>query len=270
MIHLSGLQNGQLTGAADPNKNPILLFRSLLQQLDKRHIGYELASIQADNGGMLIPNEAEMVLCVEDQQVNRFLSILASQEQSFRDGNAETNPDAVFEYSMTDLPKTVISREDCDRFVNFLYTIMTGPYAETEEETILAIAGLTSVKSGKKGIEIKSVGYSLLQNKLTEISASNKTLAHLSDLSFREEGDIPSMLGTSKTEFSTDLASAYSLHTGKKLSYQDSVIPNQASLIRRLNPSCSIVAMSVNNNVLSDCAGTILEYLINNRPQYDF
>ena len=157
-----------------------------------------------------------------------------------------------------------------NRFVNFMYTLPNGEYSKNDNGKVLSVNGICYVHTNKKSIDINSVAYSLDKSSMTEIIKAEKTLCSLSDVRFRILEKVPMWnSGKEQTPFTKAVADAYYEYTEKNLRYSDSLTSTAAGYIKNKNRSCEIVAVSMNDVVTKNCAGTIVRYLINTKPDKD-
>lgn len=262
-ITVSGLPGGQPDSKISATINPITKLESLLASLKSSNISYELASFTGGNNDSLYARSATMTIVVDANKEEAFIEKMDKQTKNFIEKNKETYPDITYTYKKTSLPSSVISSTNTSKFVNFMYTLFDGVYYKDDDGNLVSINNISYIRTTGSAIKINSVAYSLDTANLKEIDTNEKTLCSLSGIGFKKTGSIPLWLGKSDTTFTKAVSDAYNSFSGQSLTYTDSVTPSSASFVKSKNSKCSIIAVTVNANVVKDCTGSIITYLMN-------
>ena len=269
-ITLKGLQSCQINSDTEDHINPITTFRELLADMKSESIDYELSVINGGSNDSLQADSATMTLVINENDLIKFTDFMKKRIKSFEKVKSGSQATVQYNYKKTGLPSKVIRMSDMNRFVNFMYTLPNGEYSKNDNGKVLSVNGICYVHTNKKSIDINSVAYSLDKSSMTEIIKAEKTLCSLSDVRFRILEKVPMWnSGKEQTPFTKAVADAYYEYTEKNLRYNDSLTSTAAGYIKNKNRSCEIVAVSMNDVVTKNCAGTIVRYLINTKPDKD-
>lgn len=269
-ISITGLNAVQTSGSS--STNPIILLNEFLADLKSSNIPYELSSFAGGTDDTLMASSANMTITVDSLRSERFLKKLSSVAESFNSDKNGSHPDAKFEYQRTDTPSAVMSSDDGYQFVNFLYTMLDGVYAENESGDPIARNTVTYLSADTSHITIGSTANSLDEAKLKEIRKGQKTLCGLSDAQFTEVYSTPLWANPDsaaeesdaerESDFIRNVSTAHAVFTGEKIKYADSLGTTEAGIVQKLNPNSDIIVVNISENVTEDCAGTLLYYLL--------
>ncbi len=265
-ITISNLEGGQSTTEMNVKVNPILRLQSLLTSLTSSNIPYELASISGGAGGAMVPTSCQMTIVVNADKEKQFITKMEAATDRFNQDKAKRHPGAVYNCVSVDLPKKVIATEDSQQFVNFMYTLLKGTYYK-EDGNVITTNNITSVQSSGNQIAIGSVCYSLDQAKMNEVRKAERTLCGLSDAHYSVVRTIPIWKGPAEdSQFAKTLKTSYRAYTKTGLAFSDSIVSSNANYIQKINSKCQIVTLNVSANVLTDCTGSFMKFLIGNTP----
>ncbi|MDD5922448.1 MAG: hypothetical protein PUC44_04635 [Eubacteriales bacterium] len=253
------------------NKNPILRLCSLLRSLKSSNINYELASFDSGKGGILSADSASMTIVISQDREDRFIQKMDSATTRFNEDKAKLHEGAVYSYEKVKMPESVLTQDSAENFVNFMKTLPHGTfYRDPNTNDVVARTSINSVKIKDEELTINAVGFSLDQAQIKEIIHTEKAFCELSDVKYEKTGSIPNWIETKNTdgtELSQEIARCYKNYSGKTLSYAQPLATSAAGYIKALNPKCEIITMTVNQSVLKNCTGTLIEYLILNLPE---
>lgn len=269
-ISVRGLPGGSVSESADDDLNPIIMFREFLAGLKSSGIGFELASIRSGSSRGVYPTSGTMTVTVDKDKEVKFLERLNSKVESFNEDKEKKHPGAEISFTKVPVPSRVIRQEDSNRFISFLYTLLSGNYY-TDEETgdRIAANGICMVRVTGSRIQVDASLCSLEKSHLRDLLKTEKTLASLSDVSFRQLSAIPGWTAPEDQTFTEDVEKAYKKYTGNSLKFSDSIATSPAGRISRISPKTEIIGITVNQDVLKECAGTIVKYMIASKPDED-
>jgi len=267
-ITITGLPGGQPDSKISKVVNPITKLESLLASLKSSSIGYELASFNGGNDSTLYAKSASITIVVDADKETSFKDKMDSQTQKFNEKNKDDLPGAKYSYKAVAMPSSVLTTESCSKFVSFMYTLFDGVYhgsnnSDNNNDETMAINSIGTIRTTDTSIVINSVAYSLDKATLSEIDSGNKTLCSLSDVSYKKTGSIDLWTGKSNSAFAKAVSDAYDKYTSQALTYTDSVTSSSASFIKQKNKKCNIMCITVNDNVVKDCTGTLVTFLQN-------
>ena len=269
-ITIKGLSVTQPDAQISKATNPITRLESLLVSLKNRNISYEIASFRGGENTNLYAASATLTIVIDANKEKSFLDKMQEVTERFNEDKSKMHPGATYTYKEVDLPSSVIRRSDGSRLVNFMYTLLDGVYEKDEDSgDLVSINNVSKIDTSGSRVQISSVAYSLSETNLKTIDTDARTLCNLSDIKFSKTGSVPMWTGKEDTEFTKNVASAYKKTTGKTLSYNNSVTSTSASYVAQKNSNCNIISITLNENILKDCTGTMINYLINSLPEDD-
>ncbi|NLD11356.1 MAG: aminoacyl-histidine dipeptidase [Clostridiales bacterium] len=261
-ISMTGLPGGQPDSKTSDMINPITRMSSLLSSLKSSGISYQLASINGGDDDDLYAKSASMTIVIDANKEESFIEKMDKATEKFNEKNKDEFKGIKYSYKKVSMPSKVISTSDCNRFVSFMYTLLDGVYYKDDDGNLVSITNISSIKTTDSSIRIGSVAYSLDKANLKEIDTGEETLCNLSGISYKKTSSIPLWEGKSDTKFTTAVAAAYKDYVSQTLTYSDSVPSSLASYIAQKNSKCDIISITVNDNVVKDCTGALVTYLI--------
>ena len=262
-IEIKGIGRNQIDNQINMKINPIVEANTLLANLKKSSIDYEIISITGGSRDSLYPGSCVMKITVDEDRQALVEKRLDSRIASFNKRKKSLDPDAVYEYTKIETPDRVITQADSAKLVAFIYTLLEDEYYRDEDNDMLVAVCDTSFIRTKKGkVTIGSTAYSLDASKLTEIDEASETLCGLSGFKYKKATDVPVWSSQKESDLTTRIRSAYSKYTGKDLIVQPSISPSSAGYVEALNDKCNIISITASESTMKDFTGTIMRYLI--------
>lgn len=260
-ITITGLPGGQTDSKVSSYLNPITRLESLLSSLKSRGTGFELASFNGGNDSTLYARSATLTVCIDPNKEESFVEKMDSLTQNFNDKKSDEYPGVKYTYKKVSLPSKVMTTASCNKYMNFMYTLLDGVYYRDDDDNLVSINSINRINTTDSSIVIYSVAYSLDTTNLQEINRGEKTLCALSGASYEKTATVPLWQGNAKSKFATAVSTAYKNYNSSNLTYTDSVNSSTASYIKAKNKKCDIVCITVNDNVDEECTGAIIQYL---------
>ncbi len=268
-ISFKGIPTGQPGFDVERQMNPITRLNSLLASMKNKNISYEIADFHGGISSGLYAPSASMTIVIDQNKEEKFTEMMDKSLESFSEKHAESDPEMKYTYKKVKTPAAVISGDDRDQFVSFMYTLLDGKYYTDDDGNLISITNISKAVIGKDKITVNTAAYSLSETSLKEIDTDEKTLASLSNINFRITGTIPMWRGNADDDYTEALADAYKASTGKSLTYTDSVTPTAASYVQKKNSKAQIISMTLSDNILKDCTQTVIRYLIDSGAHTD-
>jgi len=262
-ITISGLPGGQPDSKVSSYLNPITRLESLLRSLKSSSINFEIANFSGGDDSTLYAKSATVTICVDPNKEESFIEKMDNLTQNFSKKKTDEYPGVKYTYKKVSVPSKVMSTTGCNKLMNFMYTLLDGVYYKDDDDNLVSINSIDYIKTTQSKTIIKSVAYSLDPVNLKEIDRGEETLCTLSGAGFKKTGSVKLWEGSSDSDFAKAVSTAYNEYSTSSLTYTDSVEASSASYIKKLNNKCNIICVTVNDNVVEDCTGTIVQYLIN-------
>ena len=263
-ISVSGLQEGHPDSNLEEHQNPILYLNSILASLKNKNIAYEISAFNGGTGSRLYASSADLVITLDADKEGAFIEYMDKTVESFTEKNAAKYPEAKLEYIRTAVPETVIPSDEARQIVSFLYTLLHGIYAEGDDGSPVSFVNVSRIRTTDHHVVIDSCASALDELQLREIDTGEETLCSLSNFKYKKTGSIPAWNGADLQDpaFSESFAQAYLGSSSKPLNYLDSVSVTPASYAAEKNPSCSMICITLNENILPRCTSAIVRYLL--------
>lgn len=124
---LAGGHSGEVIN--EGRGNAIKAVADILYRLSEGGVKYALADYKGGVAANAIPSDALAVIVVAAKDVDRVKATVAAAEKDFHLVYGETDPNAVFEVTPADLPKSVLSAEDTTSIVDVINLLHCGVFA---------------------------------------------------------------------------------------------------------------------------------------------
>lgn len=262
-IKIQGLPGGIPDSKISSYPNPIKELGDVLAYFKTNALIYELANIKGGNSGNLYPKSASMTVVIDGNDFDKLQSRMDTAIENFNDDYLEDFPEMTYTYEEVELPSRVISQNYSNEFVSLLYTLLDGVYYRDEEDNLVSITSIGSVKSTDSTYRISAVGNSLAEDNMKLIDTDYETICGLSDVNYRKNDWQKVWNSNSDSEFANLLITAFDDYSGSDLEFKDSVPATNASYVFRKNEKCNIVNITLNEEKIERYAGTIITFMMN-------
>ncbi|MGF6375495.1 dipeptidase D [Clostridiales Family XIII bacterium PM5-7] len=262
-ISIKGLPGGIPDSKISSYPNPIKELGDLLAYFKTNALIYELAKISGGSSGNLYPKSSSMTVVIDENDSLKFENKLNDTIERFNDDFLEDYPDATFTFTETPLPEKVLSEEYTNEFISLLYTLLDGVYYTDEEDNLISITSIGSIKNTKNSYSISAVGNSLTELNMKLIDTDYETICGLSDVDYQKTDWQKVWNSNCDSDFAKELIAAFDEYSGSDLDFKDSVPATNASYIFRKNEQCNIVNITLNEEKIERYTGAILIFMIN-------
>ncbi|MCR5481182.1 MAG: hypothetical protein K6F52_00075 [Clostridia bacterium] len=210
-IKIKGLPGGSSADSSIKQPNAIKLVGDLLATLKSKSILYELAGFNGGDSAYNYPQFADIIIVINQNDNEKFISWVENAQEKFEDKYGEElmeaaeaeavaayeaehgtaaavnyKPDIEPPYSFTcnpvELPSYVMSDENCNRLVSFLYAMPSGTYLKSEEGRIVATTNLGKLSTKTGTLILELCARSMNKTTLDEITTVVDTVCGLSDV----------------------------------------------------------------------------------------
>jgi len=149
-LRIDGLAGGYSDIIKQKNPNAIKTLGNFLASCKNSGMLFELASF---NGGQNIetyPVSASAIMLINQNDENSLNNRFLKAQKTFNDNYSETQPGYTYTLTPVPLPEKVITQEDSDHIVSFLYTLFNGIYSKTETDEAEAVSNIGEVRTAEK------------------------------------------------------------------------------------------------------------------------
>ena len=262
-ITIRGISSSHIDNKINSKINPIMELNTLLANLKKSNIDFEIVSFKGGRKDMLYPGSCSLVITVDEDREAAFAGRINRRIESFDKRKQLVDENAEYTYSKVSLPSRCFSQKDSSSLVGFVYTLLEDEYRRDEEtDTLLAVCDVSYIRAANGKIRIGSAACSIDDETLSEIDDAEETLCGLSGYKYRKTASVPSWAADPENGFSDQVKKAYDSYTGKSLKIKSSVSPSNASYVSKLTDKCDILAMTVSPSTMTDLTGTVMQFLI--------
>lgn len=265
-IKITGLPGGIPDSKISSYPNPIKELGDLLAYFKTNALIFQLAKVSGGTSGSLYPKSASATVVIDENDVEKFQSRMETAIENFNDHYEdflEEHPDVTYTYEEVQLPKQVLTQSSLNSFISELYTLIDGVYYKDEEENLVSITSIGSVRCRNGRFTISAVANSLSETNLKDIDRDYKTICGLSSFNYKKTGSQEPFAGSEDSEFVQNVMAAFDQYADADMELKTCVAATNASFIHQLNPKADIINVSVNDARVERYTGTLITYLIN-------
>lgn len=263
-ITIEGLPGGVPDSKISSYPNAIKEIGDLLAYFKTNAFIFELADVSGGTDAGIYPKEASVTVVINQNDDEKFQSRMETAIDNFNDDYLENYPDVTYTYEEVDLPKQVVSQESQNDLIKTLYTLIDGiHYRDEENEQIVSISSIGSIKLKDNTYTIQAIGNSLTDENLSDIDNDYKTICGLADITYKKTDSQNGWSGDPESDLALACVQAFNDYCGKEMEFKDYVAAANTTYVQEKNPKCSIVNVSVNEDRLERYTGTILTFLMN-------
>lgn len=264
-IRISSLPGGTPDLKIASYPNPIKELGDLLAYFKTNSVIFELARINGGSSGNLYPKAASAVIVIDENDQEKFEKRITTAIDNFNGDFAESYPTVVYTYEEVDVPKKVLSNKDMNRLVSLLYTLVDGVYERDEDDEIVSITNIGSIRSKGGTYTISASGNSMTEKDLNQIDLSYTTICGLSDVEYDKVATQPgwSINKPEEDEFVQQVSAAFKEYSEGQMEYKNCITATNAAYVYEKNANCDIINVTVNKARIEKYAGTIVTFMLN-------
>ncbi len=265
-IKITGLPGGIPDSRISSYPNPIKELGDLLAYFKTNALIFQLAKVSGGTSGSLYPKSASATVVIDENDVEKFQSRMETACENFNDRYEdflEEHPDVTYTYEEVKLPKQVLTQTSLNSFISELYTLIDGVYYKDEEENLISITSIGSVRCKDDRFTISAVANSLSEANLKDIDRDYETICGLASFKFKKTDSQEQFTGNGESEFIQNVTAAFDQYADADMELKTCVPATNASYIHSLNPKAEIINVSVNEARIERYTGTLITYLMN-------
>ena len=271
-IYIRGIKSSQIDNKINSKINPVRELNTLLANLKKSSVDFEIISFTGGKKDMLYPGSCTLKITVDEDRQKAFLGRINSRIESFnKRKSAASDDDAEFGFREIPVPEKCFTQKSSARLVSFVYTLLEDEYRRDEEtDDLIAACDVSYIRAVKGKAIVGSTACSISDDVLKEIDDAEETLCGLSGFKYKKISGIPSWSAEAENGLPEMIKKSYKKYTGKKLVIQSQVTPSAAGYVTELNDRCDILSVTVSPSTMMDLTGTLMEYLLgSNKTESD-
>ena len=266
-ISISGLTGGTPDGRISSYPNPVKMLGDLLASFKTNSLIFELSSISGGNSSSSYPKNAEMIIVISEDDVEKFTTKLDKAIEKFDKKYKEDYPKATYKYEAVSLPATVYTKESQNTLVSSLYTLSDGVFYRDADDEIVTISNIGTIATSEEAFTISAQGYSLDKANLTELDNQYATTCSLAGISYNRISKVQPLSTkfdeNNVSKFQKEVMDAYKEYDRSNLEFKNSVQTTPAVFIAKKNSKVNLVNVVINKDKLEVYTGAIVTLLKN-------
>lgn len=262
-ISIKGLPGGIPDEKIASYPNPIKELGDLLAYFKTNSVIFELANITGGTSGSLYPKSASCTIVIDEDDHEKFEKRITTAIENFNDKYEAYG--ATYSYKEVKTPDTVLTNEDMNKLVSFLYTTLDGVYERDEEDEILSITNIGAIKCADETCSVYASGNSMTDIGRNQIDLSYTTICGLADVKYTKTSSIDgwSIHKPDEDPFVQEVADAFKEYSDGTMKYRDNIAVTNCSYVTEKNPDCNIMSITVNWKRIEKYAGTLVTFMMN-------
>ena len=165
--------------------NAIKTIGNLLANFKSTSMLFEVSSFYGGKSANTIPSSAGITLVINSSDSSKFESKMDRAIEKFMEKYSEDYPEIEYTYEETDLPSTVLTRDETDNIVSLMYTALNGVYNKDDDGNVVAITNIGRISSKDEQLKINVSAMSCSKEFLDEITDSYRTICGLCDVKYK-------------------------------------------------------------------------------------
>lgn len=267
-ISIKGLPGGIPDAKISSYPNPIKSLGDLLAYFKTNSLIFELAKVRGGSSSNVYPKSASVTVVIDENDDEKFISRMETAIENFNEDFLERYPEASYTYEEVKVPSRVLTQDSLNELISILYTILDSAYYVDEDENLVSIRSIGSIRLTDDSYIINAVGNSLTEQSMKEIDNDYKTICGLADVTFKKNDAQDLWSISSESPFALEVMQAFNDYCGKDMEFKDYVPASNTSYIQKINKNCNIINVSVNEDRLERYTGTLITFMMN-QPHTD-
>ena len=262
-ISIKGLPGGVPDEKIASYPNPIKELGDLLAYFKTNSVIFELAKITGGTNGNLYPKTASCTIVIDENDHEKFEKRITTAMENFNEKYGGHG--AVYSYKEVKTPDTVLTSEDMNKLVSFLYTMVDGVYERNKDDEILSITNIGAIECTGSDCTVFASGNSLTKTGLNQIDLSYTTICGLANIEYQKTASVEgwSIQKPEENSFVQEVAEAFKEYSDGTMKYRDNIAVTNCSYIKEKNPDCNVMNITVNWKRIEKYAGTLVTFMMN-------
>ena len=277
-ISITGISSGIIGPGISKQPDPVSALSSLLTRLKSKSVDCRIADIQVGSNGNMYPVSLEATITLNSYNLSSFTGYIDKRIKAWEKSYGSDDESPVFTYEVIEdedsLPETVYTAETTDRLTGILYTIRSGAYRYSENDSIPegkeagAIYGInciTDIDAADDIIKIPVILQGVNDPYTERILNDNKAAAELYECAYEQTERVEAFLNN-RNKLSRTFTGTYEKvndSTGADsilISTTDDCF-TPCSFLQARNAKPDIIHIRVKGSAASRIANTILCYI---------
>lgn len=245
--------------------NAIKTIGNLLANFKSTSMLFEVSSFYGGKSANTIPSSAGITLVINSSDSSKFECKMDKAVEKFMEKYSEDYPEIEYTYEETDLPSTVLTRDETDNIVSLMYTALNGVYNKDDDGNVVAITNIGRISSKDQKLKINVSAMSCSKEFLDEITDSYRTICGLCDVKYKcvEKYNIYNGEGLGKNvAFLKKFEEAFLDFTGSsEMKVEKAVEFTPLTILAEKNENMSMLYLGVTENTKEKYAGSLVTFM---------
>lgn len=266
-ISIKGLPGGVPDEKIAAYPNPIKELGDLLAYFKTNSVIFELAKMTGGTSGSLYPKSVSCTIVIDENDHEKFEKRITTAIDNFNDKYESYG--AVYSYKKVKTPDTVLTSDDMNKLISFLYTTVDGVYERDEEDEILSITNIGAIQCTDDNCTVSASGNSLTKTGLNQIDLSYTTICGLANIKYKKTTSIDgwSLHKPDEDPFVQEVSAAFKEYSDGTMKYRDNIAVTNCSYVTKKNPDCNVMNITVNWKRIEKYAGTLVTFMMNQNQE---
>ncbi|NBH61056.1 hypothetical protein D1155_05260 [Anaerotruncus sp. 80] len=262
-IKIGGLPGGIPSSRISSYPNAIKELGNLLAYFKTNALIYELSKVSGGSNANTYPKSVSATIVIDEDDTDKFEARMETAIENFNDDYLEDYPEATYTYEEVDLPKRVMTEESLNDTISLLYTLIDGVYYKDEDDNLISISSIGSMKEKDGVYTISATANSLSESVLSEIDNQYQIICGLANANYKKVSSQDGWQSDADSDFARAIIKAFRDYANAQMEFKDCVPSTNTSYVYEKNKNCNIINISFNEDKLERYTGTILTFLLN-------
>ena len=277
-INISGIRSNVIGPGINKHPDPISALSSLLTRLKSKSTDSRLAELSVGSNGSMYPVSLEATIVINSYNLSSFTGYIDKRIKAWEKSYGSDYEDLVFTYEVISdeesLPQKVYTAATTDKITGILYTIRSGAYRYTENDSIpdgkepgdaYGINCLTDIQAENDSITIPVIVQGVNDSFTERILNDNKVAVELYKCTYNQTDKIEAFLND-KDKLSRTFKNTFDKVSDggvadSELAFITDNYFTPCSYLQAKNSSADIIHIRTKGSSASDIANTILCYI---------
>ncbi|MCQ2562908.1 MAG: hypothetical protein MJ128_00210 [Mogibacterium sp.] len=277
-ISITGITSGVIGPGINKRPDPMSALSSLLSRLKSRSVDCRVAEVSVGNNGNMYPVSLDVTIVLNSYNLNSFTGYIDKRIKAWDKAYGDNYEDLKYEYEVIEdeeaLPDTVYTAETTDKLTGILYTISSGSYKYSENDSIpegkepgyvYGINCLTDLYTTDDNIKIVVITQGADDSFTDRIANDNKAAAELYECSYDQTDYIDAFIND-KDSLARTFRCTYEKVTKNaasdvSLGSETDNFFTPCSYLAKRNTKADIIHIRTKNSNAARIANTILCYI---------
>lgn len=220
LVTLSGMQGGHsglMIGAGKINAAQAM--SQMLAYMDEQGIAYELSYMTSGSSANAIPNQAEALLVVDQQDSQHVEELLSQRTSELASAYSASDPNVTISVEPAELPQTVFEAEQTASIVNFAALVFDGVHtmSQTIDGLVESSSNLGVLRANADEVTVLLFARSSQDALLDSIGLQQLRLAQLCGFSATQTQSSDAWPADPDSELQSLMGKVYLEQTGEEL-----------------------------------------------------